>query len=124
MSLILSCVVDRDPRFLMQAWTLLLSLQDAGVRPDADTRIVIHAAGQDPAAPRFDVLRALGAEIARIARARYREGVADYLEVLDAERNLFSAEQQLLATRRAWLQNRATLFVSLGGGHSTRELGN
>jgi len=63
-------------------------------------------------------------EIARIARARYREGVADYLEVLDAERNLFSAEQQLLATRRAWLQNRATLFVSLGGGHSTRELGN
>ena len=55
-------------------------------------------------------------EIARIARARYREGVADYLEVLDAERNLFSAEQQLLATRRAWLQNRATLFVSLGGG--------
>ena len=25
---------------------------------------------------------------------------------------------------RAWLQNRATLFVSLGGGHSTRELGN
>jgi multidrug efflux system outer membrane protein len=63
-------------------------------------------------------------EIARIARARYREGVADYLEVLDAERNLFSAEQQLLATRRAWLQNRATLFVSLGGGYSTGELGN
>ncbi|WP_379921147.1 efflux transporter outer membrane subunit [Erythrobacter sp. R86502] len=58
-------------------------------------------------------------EIARIARARYREGVADYLEVLDAERNLFSAEQQLLATRRAWLQNRATLFVALGGGAGT-----
>ena len=54
--------------------------------------------------------------IARIARLRYREGVADYLEVLDAERNLFSARQQLLATRRAWLQNRATLFVALGGG--------
>jgi multidrug efflux system outer membrane protein len=60
--------------------------------------------------------RAAQVEIARIARARYREGVADYLEVLDAERNLFSAEQQLLATRRAWLQNGATLFVSLGGG--------
>ena len=54
--------------------------------------------------------------IARIARLRYREGVADYLEVLDAERNLFSARQQLLATQRAWLQNRATLFVALGGG--------
>ncbi|QDH34025.1 efflux transporter outer membrane subunit [Porphyrobacter sp. YT40] len=62
-------------------------------------------------------------EIARIARARYREGVADYLEVLDAERNLFSAEQQLLATRRAWLQNRATLFVSLGGGAGAGDRG-
>jgi len=67
--------------------------------------------------------RAAQVEIARIARARYREGVADYLEVLDAERNLFSAEQQLLATRRAWLQNRATLFVSLGGGAGTGEPG-
>lgn len=55
-------------------------------------------------------------KIARIATLRYREGVADYLEVLDAERNLFSARQQLLATRRAALQNRATLFVALGGG--------
>ncbi|GMM92569.1 efflux transporter outer membrane subunit [Qipengyuania sp. MTN3-11] len=54
--------------------------------------------------------------IARIAQLRYREGVADYLEVLDAERNLFSARQQLLTTERAWLQNRATLFVALGGG--------
>jgi multidrug efflux system outer membrane protein len=62
--------------------------------------------------------RALAAQerIARTARLRYREGVADYLEVLDAERNLFVAQQQLLATRRAWLQNRATLFVALGGG--------
>ena len=54
--------------------------------------------------------------IARLARLRYREGVADYLEVLDAERNLFSAQQQLLATKRAYLQNGATLFVALGGG--------
>ncbi|WP_144097756.1 efflux transporter outer membrane subunit [Croceicoccus sediminis] len=55
-------------------------------------------------------------KIARIARLRYREGVADYLEVLDAERNLFEARQTLIATRRAELQNRATLFVALGGG--------
>lgn len=54
--------------------------------------------------------------LARLARLRYREGVADYLEVLDAERNLFSAQQQLLTTRRAYLQNGTTLFVALGGG--------
>ncbi|MCP9221259.1 efflux transporter outer membrane subunit [Erythrobacter sp. LQ02-29] len=55
-------------------------------------------------------------DTARIARLRYREGVTDYLQVLDAERNLFSARQQLLMTRRAYLQNQANLFVALGGG--------
>jgi multidrug efflux system outer membrane protein len=55
-------------------------------------------------------------KIAHIARLRYREGVADYLEVLDAERNLFSAQQQLLATHRAQYQNLITLFIALGGG--------
>lgn len=54
--------------------------------------------------------------IARIARLRYREGVADYLEVLDAERNLFNAQRELLTTRRAALQNSATLYIALGGG--------
>ena len=32
-----------------------------------------------------------------------------------------AAQQQLLATRRAWLQNRATLFVALGGGFERAE---
>ena len=59
--------------------------------------------------------------IARIARLRYREGVADYLEVLDAERSLFSAQQQLLSTRRALYQNDVNLFVALGGGFGAVE---
>ena len=59
--------------------------------------------------------------IARLARLRYREGVADYLEVLDAERSLFSARQQLLTTQRAYLQNGTTLFVALGGGFDRPE---
>lgn len=55
-------------------------------------------------------------EIARIARIRYREGVANYLEVLDAERNLFAAEQALIALRRIELDNLVSLYVALGGG--------
>nr|WP_066776964.1 efflux transporter outer membrane subunit [Croceicoccus mobilis] len=55
-------------------------------------------------------------EIAHIARLRYREGVTGYLEVLDAERTLFSAQQDLLTMRRSLLQNGATLYVALGGG--------
>ena len=54
--------------------------------------------------------------IARLARIRYREGVADYLEVLDAERNLFTAEQSLISLRRQELDNLAALYAALGGG--------
>ncbi len=58
-------------------------------------------------------------EIARLARTRYREGVAGYLEVLDAERNLFTAEQALLSLRRQELDILAVLFAALGGGVGT-----
>lgn len=55
-------------------------------------------------------------QIADLARTRYREGVVRYLEVLDAERNLFAAEQALLQLRRAEVENLVTLYVALGGG--------
>ena len=55
-------------------------------------------------------------EIAELARIRYLEGVVRYLEVLDAERNLFAAEQALLQLRRAQVDNLVTLYIALGGG--------
>lgn len=54
--------------------------------------------------------------LARSARLRYDNGIAIYLEVLDAERNLFTAEQQLLALQAAELQNGVSLYIALGGG--------
>ena len=54
--------------------------------------------------------------IATLALARYREGVASYLEVLDAERNLFQSEQQLLRLRRTNAENLVALYIALGGG--------
>ena len=53
---------------------------------------------------------------AALASLRYRNGVANYLEVLDAERELFAAEQQTLLTRREQLTNAVDLYVALGGG--------
>ncbi|MEN3977000.1 efflux transporter outer membrane subunit [Emcibacter sp. SYSU 3D8] len=53
---------------------------------------------------------------AELAQLRYRNGVSNYLEVLDAERNLFDAEQSLVETRRNQLDNLVTLYVALGGG--------
>jgi multidrug efflux system outer membrane protein len=55
-------------------------------------------------------------QIAALARTRYLEGVVSYIEVLDAERNLFAAEQQLLRLRRANAENLVALYVALGGG--------
>ena len=55
-------------------------------------------------------------EIAALARTRYLEGVVSYIEVLDAERNLFASEQTLLQLRRAEADNRVALYIALGGG--------
>lgn len=53
---------------------------------------------------------------AELAQMRYQNGVASYLEVLDAERNLFDAEQSLVTVRREQLDNLVSLYVALGGG--------
>ena len=54
--------------------------------------------------------------LADTAVLRYDNGIAIYLEVLDAERNLFSAEQQLIRLRATELQNGVSLYTALGGG--------
>lgn len=56
------------------------------------------------------------AERARLAQLRYDNGSAPYLEVLDAQRDLLAAEQQLVQTRRALLSSRVGLYAALGGG--------
>lgn len=55
-------------------------------------------------------------ERARLAKLRYDSGAARYLEVLDAERDLLSAQQQLAQTRRAQLSAQVALYAALGGG--------
>ncbi|MFC3710952.1 efflux transporter outer membrane subunit [Sphingoaurantiacus capsulatus] len=66
--------------------------------------------------------RALAAQRdrAELATLRYRNGVAGYIEVLDAERELFAAEQVVVQTRRQQLSNAVDLYVALGGGLGER----
>ena len=67
-------------------------------------------------------LRALGAVVEaesvrfRLARLRYESGVASYLDLLDAQRALFTAQTTLVQSRLARLQNQVLLYRSLGGG--------
>lgn len=55
-------------------------------------------------------------ERARLAKLRYDNGSTNYLEVLDAQRELLNAEQQRAQTRRALLASRINLYAALGGG--------
>jgi multidrug efflux system outer membrane protein len=55
-------------------------------------------------------------ERARLAKLRYDNGAAAFLEVLDAQRDLLAAEQALVQTRRALLSARVGLYAALGGG--------
>lgn len=52
----------------------------------------------------------------RISRARYEKGVDGYLTVLDSQRSLYGAQQNLITARLARLTNQVTLYKVLGGG--------
>jgi NodT family efflux transporter outer membrane factor (OMF) lipoprotein len=49
---------------------------------------------------------------------RYRSGTASYLDLLDAQRSLFSAQQAAVQANLQRLQNQVTLYRVLGGGWS------
>jgi outer membrane protein, multidrug efflux system len=57
----------------------------------------------------------------KLAEVRYRGGADDLLTVLDAQRTLFQAEDQLAQIRLARLQASVGLFKALGGGWKTPE---
>ena len=52
----------------------------------------------------------------RLSDLRYTNGVASYLDLLDAQRSLFAAQQALVQTRLVQLQSQVTLYKALGGG--------
>ena len=50
------------------------------------------------------------------AKDRYEAGYASYLEQIDAQRNLFQAEIDVINLRQSQLDNRIALYRALGGG--------
>jgi outer membrane protein, multidrug efflux system len=52
----------------------------------------------------------------KIVDARYQAGISSYLEVLDAQRELFAAQQGVVQTRRAWLTAAVQLYKALAVG--------
>ena len=58
------------------------------------------------------------AEAARfkLSDLRYQNGISSQLDLLDAQRALFAAQQAVVQTRLQQLQNQVTLYKTLGGG--------
>lgn len=52
----------------------------------------------------------------RLADRRYQNGISSYLEVLDSQRNLFTAELALALAQRQQLAAAVQLYKALGGG--------
>lgn len=56
------------------------------------------------------------ADAYRLSNERYEKGTDIYLNVLDAQRSLYSAQQGLISIRLAKLSNQVQLYAVLGGG--------
>lgn len=61
-------------------------------------------------------IRAEARRSLRLAELRYREGASDLLAVLDAQRTLFQADEQLVQSRLTRLGATVDLYKALGGG--------
>ncbi len=59
-------------------------------------------------------------ERARLAELRWRQGVASHLELYDAQRAAYAAQQAVVQLRAAQVQNGVLLYRVLGGGWTDR----
>jgi len=62
---------------------------------------------------------AVQTERARLSQLRYDHGSAAFLDVLDAQRDLLTAQQQAVQAYRALLSSQVSLYAALGGGTLT-----
>ena len=58
----------------------------------------------------------------RLADLRYKNGYSSYLEVLNAQRDLFQAQASLIDSKRAQLSAVVSIYKAVGGGWSKPEI--
>jgi len=90
-------------RTVLQAWHDVDNALDAYRREQQRRDQLIQAVAQNQ--------RALA-----LAQSRYTEGVSTFLDVLTAETNLLSTEQQLATSTTNVSDNLVSLYLALGGG--------
>lgn len=77
--------------------------------------LAVYGTVNEQLAAQESLVRAV-AETYRLSNARYDKGVDSYLSVLDAQRSLYTEQQQLVRMRLAKMANQVTLYAVLGGG--------
>jgi multidrug efflux system outer membrane protein len=82
---------------------------------DVHDALIAHASAR-AAFDAQDDRRVKQADVLRLAELRYRNGYSSYLEVLDAQRNLFDADRSRLAALRDRQTAVVDLYRALGGG--------
>ena len=101
--------VERDIQVQTYQQTLQTAFREVAdalaVRSTLDRRIAAQQALTDASRKSFELSDAL-----------YRGGSKSYLEALDAQRSLYSAQQDLITLRLTEQSNRITLYKVLGGG--------
>lgn len=81
---------------------------------EAETAIVAYERARARLASLSDAARS-SARATELAQLRFREGVTDFLQVLDAQRTLLSAESQLAVGRTSAATALVALYKAVGG---------
>lgn len=93
---------------------ILLSFQDV------EDALVSYTKFGEERTSQGERVRALR-QVLTLSEARYKGGVAAYLEVLDAQRSLFGAELDEVDTMRAHIDSLVRVYKALGGGWSEQQ---
>lgn len=83
-------------------------------REVADLLVSLNTRGEQLARQKDQL--AAAQQAVTLATVRYRKGLVNYLDVLDAQRIALAAETQVVVTERARLTDMVSLFKALGGG--------
>lgn len=89
--------------------TVLLALEET------ETSLVVFSREQQRLAYLVEAERA-ATEAVSLARQRYRDGIADYLSVLDSERTLLNLQEQLVNTQTLTATRLIAVFKSFASG--------
>ncbi|MDH0485987.1 TolC family protein, partial [Pseudomonas sp. GD04015] len=96
---------------------LLADYRKSIVEAFADVQVALNAgAGVDAQWQAQQEVQAQAERALRLAEQRYRAGADDLLNLLDAQRTLYAAEDQSAQLRLARLQTGVALARALGGG--------